>query len=65
MFAIKMMARKTGWRCEPASEDQKDLEAADFLEQCMGDMTRPWKEMITEILSMVQYGHGDLVQTDN
>ena len=63
MFAIKMMARKTGWRVEPASEEQKDLEAADFIEQCMGDMTRPWKEVITEILSMVQYGHSPMEVT--
>jgi hypothetical protein len=60
IFSIKMMARKTDWRCEAAGETQQDLEAADFLEQCMGDMSRPWKEVITEILSMVQYGHSPM-----
>lgn len=63
IFAIKMMARKTDWRVEPAGEDEQDLEAAKFLEQCMGDMTRPWKEVITEILSMVQYGHAPMEVT--
>ena len=60
IFAIKMMARKTDWYVEPASEDAKDMEASDFLEQCMEDMTRPWKEIVSEVLSMIQYGHAPM-----
>ena len=63
IFAIKMTARKSDWRVEPASDEEKDLEAADFLEQCMNDMNRPWKEVINEILSMIQYGHAPMEVT--
>jgi hypothetical protein len=63
IFSIKMMARKTDWHVEPAGEDTKNIEAADFLEQCMGDMSRPWKEVITEVLSMIQYGHAPMELT--
>jgi hypothetical protein len=63
LFSIKMMARKTNWRVEPASEDARDIEAALFLEQCMNDMSRPWKEVISEILSMIQYGHAPMELT--
>jgi hypothetical protein len=63
MFSIKMMARKTDWHVDPASDDEKDLEAADFLYQCMEDCSRPWKEIITEILSMIQYGHAPMELT--
>jgi hypothetical protein len=60
IFSIKMMARKTDWHVDPASDDERDLEAADFVMQCMEDMSRPWKEVITEILSMIQYGHAPM-----
>jgi hypothetical protein len=63
IFAIKMTARKSDWRVEPASEEENDLEAADFLEQCMNDMNRPWKEVINEILSMIAYGHAPMEVT--
>lgn len=63
IFAIKMTARKTEWRVDPATDDEKDLEAADFVEQCMNDMNRPWKEVINEILSMIAYGHAPMELT--
>jgi hypothetical protein len=63
IFSIKMTARKTEWRVEAAGEDEADLEAADFLEQCMGDMNRPWKEVINEVLSMIPYGHAPMELT--
>lgn len=63
LFSIKMMARKTSWRVESYSEDEKDQEAATFLEQVMNDMSRPWKEVISEVLSMIQYGHAPMEVT--
>jgi hypothetical protein len=63
IFAIKMTARKTQWRVEAAGEEERDIEAADFLEQCMGDMNRPWKEVINEVLSMIPYGHAPMELT--
>jgi hypothetical protein len=39
------------------------MEASDFLEQCMEDMTRPWKEVVSEVLSMIQYGHAPMELT--
>jgi hypothetical protein len=60
VFAIKMTARKSDWRVDPASDEERDLEAADFVEQCMDDMNRPWKECINEVLSMIVYGHAPM-----
>lgn len=63
IFAIKMTARKSEWRVEPASDDKAALEEAEFLEQCMDDMNRPWKEVINESLSMIAYGHAPMELT--
>ncbi len=60
IFAIKMCSRKVEWIVEPATDDKKDEEVAEFIEQCMDDTNKPWKEIITEIFSMVQYGHAPM-----
>lgn len=56
LFAIKMLCRRVPWRVEPASTQPIDVEAADFVETCMNDMSQTWVDTIDEILSMVIYG---------
>jgi hypothetical protein len=56
LFAIKMLIKRVEWRVEEASEDLADLEAAEFLESCLHDMTDPWSSTIEEILSMLEFG---------
>lgn len=57
LFAVKMLIRRVPWRTEAASETPEDTEAAEFLEQCMDDMSQPWVETIDEIMSMLEYGY--------
>lgn len=57
LFAIDMLCRRVPWRVEAASPEMHDKEAAEFLETCMNDMSNTWIETISEILSMLQYGH--------
>lgn len=57
LFAIKMLCRRVKWMTEPASSSGPDLEAAEFLETCMNDMSQTWIDTINEILSMLEYGH--------
>ncbi len=56
LFAIEMLLRQTSWRVEAASDDNKDQEAADFLESCLYDMSTSWHDTITEIISMLVFG---------
>lgn len=56
LFAIDMLIRGVDWRVEPAGEDQADLDAADFLESCLEDMSMSWQETISEILSFLVFG---------
>jgi hypothetical protein len=57
LFAIKMLCRRVSWRTEAASKEQFDVEAAEFLETCMNDMSQTWIDTIDEILAMLQYGY--------
>lgn len=57
LFAINMLCRQVEFHAEPASQDNEDLEAADFLESCMGDMDQPWTDTLVEILSMITFGY--------
>jgi hypothetical protein len=56
LYAIEMMMRKVPWTVEAASDSPDDLEAAQFLESCMYDMSHSWESMISEIVQFLTYG---------
>lgn len=56
LFAAEMLIRNTTWRVEPRSPAPVDIEAAQFLTECLDDLDKPWVETITEILSILTYG---------
>ena len=56
LFAIEMLLRQVPWRVERVSDAPADVEAADFLESCMNDMSHTWASFIVEVLSMLPYG---------
>jgi hypothetical protein len=54
--AIEWLMRSVDWGVEPASESQEDLDAADFLEECLEDMSHTWEDFVSEVLSMIIFG---------
>ena len=62
MLAIINLVRQAEWTVEPyiepdAEEPTTEAEAdARFVEECMHDMDRSWKDLISEIMSMVIFG---------
>jgi len=56
LFAIDMFLRKVTWRVQPAGEDDKSKEDAEFLTQCKDDMSSTWPDFVSEVNSMLQYG---------
>lgn len=56
LYMSEQLIRKTSWRVKPASDKLEDQQAAEFVEQCMNDMSSTWNETITEVLSMITYG---------
>lgn len=56
LWAIDKLLRGITWRVDAASSDPEDQLAAQFVEECMDDMSHTWDDMISEILSMLVYG---------
>jgi len=56
LFVVKMLIRSVEWTVEPADEDDSSLEAAEFLQTCLDDMSLSWEDTISDILSFLIYG---------
>lgn len=56
LFSVDRLLRQVEWRVEPASQKPDDKKAAEFVEQCMEDMSSTWDDLITEVLTMLPYG---------
>jgi len=55
-FAIEMFLRKVNWFVDPFDDTDASKENAKFLEECKDDMSMTWPDLISEILSFLQYG---------
>ena len=56
IFALDTLLRQAQFSVEPQGDDQKDIEAAEFVESCMDDMQSTWTDTVSEILSFLTYG---------
>lgn len=56
MMALLNLVREAEWRVEPYDDSPQSKGDAEFLEQCMDDLDRPWSEFISEAMSMVVFG---------
>ena len=56
LFIFEQMTKKVTWEVEAASDSQEDKKVATFLEECRDDMSHPWSNFISDILSCFIYG---------
>ena len=56
LYAIKMLCRQADWQVQPVSDDDADVEAAEFVDSCLYDMQTSWTDTVSEILSFLVYG---------
>ena len=56
LAAIEMIMRELAWNIQEASQDNADIEVADFIKSCMSDMEHTWDDFISEVFSMLPYG---------
>ena len=56
LFAIDRLVRQVQWRVEPASSTPEAKAAAQFVEECMDDMSHTWDDFIAEVATMNIYG---------
>ena len=57
LFAIDMLIRQVVWRVEPDQEDPNGQERAQFVEECLHDMSQSWDDTLSSILSFLPYGY--------
>lgn len=60
LFAIEMIIRKVEWKAVPAGGNEATesaKEAAEFLDQVMGDMEKSWPDVINDIMSFLPQGY--------
>lgn len=56
LFAVEALLRSVEWEVEPVSEASEHMEAAEFVEENMYDMSSTWEDFISEVLTMLIYG---------
>lgn len=54
--AIEMLTRQVEWRVDPGAEDTESAADAEFVDQCLMDMSSTWQDTLAEILSMLPWG---------
>lgn len=55
--AIEMMIRGVDWSVEPVDpNDQHSVDVAEFIGQCMTDMSDSWADTLASIMSFLVYG---------
>ena len=56
LFTIDKLIREVEWKVLPADQNDGGVQAQEFLETCMEDMSHSWDDFIGEVLSMITYG---------
>ena len=62
MFAIDKILRRVEWTVEPTPSGPEgeptdyDIERADFLQQCMDDLSHSWEGFVADALTMLPFG---------
>jgi phage gp29-like protein len=57
LYAIEKIILRLEWTIKPASDKQEDRDTAEFVEQCLYDMSDSWDSTLSQILSMLVYGY--------
>lgn len=56
LFAVQQLIRTAEWDIVPGGNDEEDLQRAEFVKQCINDMEKPFKDIVSEAMTMVEYG---------
>jgi hypothetical protein len=56
LFIYEQMIKRIKWTVPPVSKKRIDKQLAQFIQECMDDMSHTWIDLITEACSMFTYG---------
>jgi len=60
LFAIEMTMRQVAWQVRANNKDPQGDEMAEFITECMEDMSFTWSDILGEVLTMLPYGYSFL-----
>lgn len=56
LFAMEMLIRQVDWPVQAAHDGSRAQDAADYLRQCLADMSTGWVDTLSEILTFMPHG---------
>jgi phage gp29-like protein len=56
LYAIEKVILRLDWRVDPYDESEEAKAIAEFIDECMEDMSDSWDQTLASILSMLVYG---------
>jgi len=56
LLAIEMSLHSVEWATEAAGKTQADIDAQEFLNSCMEDMSESWHDFLSDVFSMFPFG---------
>lgn len=56
LHGIETLVRSVEWRTEPAGDDSRSQELAEFADSLRGDMSQTWDDTLSEALTMLIHG---------
>lgn len=59
LFAIDMMLREVTWHTEPAEDASDETQAqlwADFVDECINDMSMTWPQTVSSVVTFLPFG---------
>ena len=57
LYAMEMLIRQVTWTAVPASEDARDIELAEFLDEQANGMKDTWENFIRDALTLIPFGY--------
>lgn len=63
LFAIEMLLRRVEWEVEPGGNPDpgpEEQDTADFVSECMADMSHSWADFIADVMTMLPHGYAYL-----
>lgn len=56
LFAIETTVRQVEWETRPADQTPEAIADAEFVDECLEDMSHTWSDFLAEALSMLVFG---------
>lgn len=54
--AIKMLSRQSVWKAQSASDSPADRQAAEFVDECLGDISHTVEDFIDDVYTFLPFG---------